>query len=175
MLERFVNREKFDSYEDLKENLEFIVPENFNFAYDVIDEWAKIDPTKIALLWCNDFDDEVKLDWRALSALSDRYACIFQEHGLRKGDVALLMLKRRWQFWPIILGMMKLGVSFIPATTQLTKKDIIYRCNASSSKMIISISDKEVVDAICEALPECTTVDRTAIVFPEAKAMAMRP
>ncbi len=172
MIERFVNREKFHSYEDLKENLEFIVPENFNFAYDVIDEWAKIDPAKIALLWCNDFDDEVRLDWKDLSSISDRYACIFKKLGLVKGDVALLMLKRRWQFWPIILGMMKLGVTFIPATTQLTKKDIVYRCNASSAKIILSISDRDVVDAIDSALPECETVRAKAIVFPEAKAMA---
>jgi len=173
MIEKFVNREKFESYEDFKENLEFTVPENFNFAYDVIDEWAKEDPTKIALLWCNDFGDELKLDWRSLSKLSDRYAFIFEEQGLRRGDVALLMLKRRWQFWPIILGLMKLGVSFIPATVQLTTKDIIYRCNASSANAVVSISDKEVVDFIDAALPECPTVSRKMIVFPEPNAMAM--
>lgn len=172
MIEKFVNREKFDSYEDFKENLEYTIPENFNFAYDVIDEWAKVDPNKIALLWCNDFGDEQRLDWRALSSLSDRYALIFKRQGMRKGDVALLMLKRRWQFWPMILGLMKLGVSFIPATVQLTKKDIVYRCNAASASIVVSISDREVIDNIDAAMPECPTVRKKAIVFPEAKAMA---
>lgn len=172
MIEKFVNREKFNSYEDFKTNLEFTVPENFNFSYDVIDEWAKVDPTKIALLWCNDFGDELRLDWAALSKMSDQYAFIFHEQGLRKGDVALLMLKRRWQFWPVILGLMKLGVAFIPATVQLTTKDIVYRCNASSSNVIISISDKEVIDFIDAALPDCPTIRTKAIVFPETNAMA---
>ncbi len=170
MIEKFVNREKFDSYEDFKQNLKFCIPDNFNFAYDVIDEWAKIDPAKIALLWCNDFGDELKLSWTDLSLMSDKYACIFSEMGLQKGDVALLMLKRRWQFWPIILGLMKLGVAFIPATVQLTKKDIAYRCNASSASIVISISDKGVIDAIDEAIPDCTTLKKKAIVFPETNA-----
>ncbi len=69
MIEKFVNRENFESDEDFKANLAFTVPEDFNFAYDVIDEWAQKDPSKIALLWCNDFDDELRLDWKMLSDL----------------------------------------------------------------------------------------------------------
>ena len=39
MLEKFLPRQDFDSYEDFKANYKVNVPERFNFAYDVIDGW----------------------------------------------------------------------------------------------------------------------------------------
>lgn len=41
MIERFLKQTHFTSEQDFKEHLEFIIPEDFNFAYDVMDEWAK--------------------------------------------------------------------------------------------------------------------------------------
>ena len=54
MLERFLKRTQFDSLEDFRKNFEIIVPDNFNFAYDVVDVWAEQQPDKLALLWTND-------------------------------------------------------------------------------------------------------------------------
>ena len=48
MIERFLKQTKFTSEQDFKEHLEFIIPENFNFAYDVMDEWARIKPDHVA-------------------------------------------------------------------------------------------------------------------------------
>ena len=58
MIERFCNRVEFSSYEDFKQNFQILGPENFNFAYDVVDEWAHIEPNKRALVWCDDKGDE---------------------------------------------------------------------------------------------------------------------
>ena len=49
MLEKFLNKTKFDSYEDFMQNFKVNVPENFNFGYDVVDEWARTNPDKPAL------------------------------------------------------------------------------------------------------------------------------
>ena len=38
MLEKFLDRIAFESYEDLKANYKVHVPAGFNFAYDVVDE-----------------------------------------------------------------------------------------------------------------------------------------
>ena len=46
MLERFVNRTAFASYEDFRDHLEIRVPENFNFAYDVVDAIAQAEPSR---------------------------------------------------------------------------------------------------------------------------------
>ena len=44
MIERFLKQTKFTSVEDYNKNLEFIIPENFNFAYDVMDAMGRGGP-----------------------------------------------------------------------------------------------------------------------------------
>ena len=61
MVERFLRKTTFTSVDDYQKNLEFIVPENFNFAYDVVDAWAEEEPDKLALLWTNDEGEEIRL------------------------------------------------------------------------------------------------------------------
>ena len=46
MVERFLKQTTFTSVEDYKKNLHFIIKENFNFAYDVMDVWAEEKPDK---------------------------------------------------------------------------------------------------------------------------------
>ena len=48
MIEKYLNRTFFSSYNDMKKNLSLNIPENFNFAYDVLDKWAETDPDNIA-------------------------------------------------------------------------------------------------------------------------------
>ena len=40
MLEKFLRQTEFSSMADFNENYKVNVPECFNFAYDVVDEWA---------------------------------------------------------------------------------------------------------------------------------------
>ena len=48
---KFLKKTKFDNYDDYIENGAPIVPEHFNFSYDVIDVLANETPDNIALLW----------------------------------------------------------------------------------------------------------------------------
>ena len=125
MLEKFLERTEFESYEDLKANYKVRVPAGFNFAYDVVDEWAVQDPAKNALLWCADDGDRRMYTFRDLSELSNRCANFFLRAGIRKGDRVMMMLKQRPEAWICILALCKIGAVCIPATYQLTVKDIV--------------------------------------------------
>ena len=46
LLNKFLPRIKFDSYEDFKKNYTVIVPDDFNFGFDVVDAWAEEEPDK---------------------------------------------------------------------------------------------------------------------------------
>ncbi len=151
MLNRFVSKVDFNSYEDFIENFRIIVPENFNFGYDVVDEAAAANPDKIALVWCDDKGGEKVFTFGQLKYFSDKTANFFSSLGIRKGDPVMLVLKRRFEFWFCILALHKIGAIAIPATHLLTPKDIVYRNNAADIKMIVSVSDEIVIRHIEES------------------------
>ncbi|HEX2955066.1 MAG TPA: AMP-binding protein, partial [Bacillota bacterium] len=164
MLERFLPREKFDSYEDFKANYRLNIPENFNFAYDVVDEWARVKPEKTALVWCDDHDHELIFSFADMKRLSDQAANLFKSVGIKKGDTVMLILKRHWAYWVCTLGLEKLGAISIPATSQLMKKDIVYRNNAASVKMIVAATDESIIQAVEAAEPDSPTMIEKALV-----------
>ena len=50
LLDRYLPRMEFDSYEDFKENYKVNVPEDFNFGFDIVDEWEDQEPETKALV-----------------------------------------------------------------------------------------------------------------------------
>ena len=158
MIERFLKQTKFTSVEDYNKNLEFIIPENFNFAYDVMDAWAEEAPEKLALLWTNDQGEEIRATYAQLKEQSDQAASYLQSLGIGKGDPVMLILKRRYEWWVVMLALCKIGAIVIPATHMLTKKDIIYRNTRASVKAIICVDDAYVTGQIQLAMSESPTV-----------------
>ena len=145
LLKNFVNRVEFDSYEDFKNNFDFKVPENFNFAYDVVDRYAEEDPEKMALLWCNDKGGEERFTFADMKLYSDKAANLIKSYGIKKGDKVMLTLKNRYEFWFCIIALHKIGAIPVPATHMLKKKDIVYRIEKATITMVISVDDPELL------------------------------
>lgn len=152
MLEKYVT-DNFHSYEDFIQNFNIQIPDNFNFAYDIVDEYALKDPDKTALVWCDEKGNESIFSFKDLKYFSDKTANFLSSIGIRKGDAVMLILKRRYEFWFCILALHKIGAICIPATHLLTSKDIKYRNNAADVKMIVTVPDEEVLHHIEEASP----------------------
>ncbi|MBI4854536.1 MAG: AMP-binding protein [Acidobacteria bacterium] len=125
------------SYEETYKKFSWSVPEYFNFAFDVVDEWAK-DPNRLAMLWVGENREIKKLSYQYFQTRANQVANVLESLGLRKGDRVLLLMARIPAWWELVLGMIKLGVVFLPATTQLTSKDIIYRIEASNASVVIT-------------------------------------
>ncbi len=164
MLEKFLPRIEFDSYEDFKTNYTVNVPENFNFGFDVVDGWAKEEPGKRALLWCNDHGEEKTFSFNDISRLSNKVVHLLKSLGVKKGDVVMMILRRRWEYWICAPAIHKLGAILIPATLQLTKKDIVYRANSASVCTAICVNDPFVVSQVEAALPESPTLKNLILV-----------
>src|SRR5574344_3068745 len=169
MIERFLTQTTFTSQEDFIKNLHLIVPENFNFAYDVMDEWAKEEPDKLALLWTKDKGECIRFTFKDLKEQTDQTASYFQSLGIGKGDMVMLILKRRYEFWLSILALHKLGAVAIPATHLLTDKDIVYRDERASVKAIVCAGEDVILDHIQRALPESPTVKIVISVGPNTR------
>ena len=167
MLERFVEKTCFTSQEDFVNNLKIKAPKNFNFGYDVVDAWAKEQPNKRAICWTNDKGEHIDFSYADLKEKTDKTAAYFQSLGIGKGDMVMLILKRRYEFWYSIIALHKLGAVVIPATHLLTEKDIIYRCEAADIKAIVAVGETVVLDHIKNALPKCPSVKNVISVGPE--------
>lgn len=164
MIEKFLKRTDYKSHEDFVENYDIIVPQNFNFAYDIVDEWAKSDPDKRALCWTNDKGEHEDLTFGDVKELSDKTASFLQSLGIDKGDMVMLILKRSIEFWQTIIALHKIGAVPIPATHLLTDRDIVYRNNAAGVKAIIATEDDNLIEHINLAMNDSPTVKNRIIV-----------
>ena len=164
MLKKYLPRIKFNSYEDFKTNYKVVVPDDFNFGFDIVDGWAEEEPEKKALVWCNDSGEEHIFTFSDIKKISNRMCNYFRSIGIHKGDRVLLIMKRRYEYWITVTALHKIGAVVIPATFQLTEKDLIYRINAASVKMIICAQDETIISHVENSEQQCPTLQYKALI-----------
>ncbi len=134
------------------EKFEPVYGEDFNFAYDVIDAIAKEEPARRAMVWCNVAGEKRTFTFGEMADYASRAARLFLDHGIRRGDRVMLVLKRHYQFWPAILGLHKIGAIAIPATHLLTAKDYVYRFESAGVSAIVASAEDGTPAHIEEAM-----------------------
>ena len=164
ILNKYCPRIEFNSYEDFFVNFKINVPEDFNFGYDVVDEWARVEPEKRALVWCNDAGEERTFTFTDISLLSNKTANAFRKLGIGKGDIVMCIMRRRWEYWVVASALCKLGATVIPASLQLTTHDIEYRANKCGVKMMVCVADEYVNTQVEGALPTSPSIQNKVIV-----------
>ena len=164
LLDKYLPRIDFDSYKDFKENYKVNVPDDFNFGFDIVDGWAKEEPEKPALVWCNDHDEEKRFTFTDISKLSARTANFFESLGIHKGSVVMLILRRRWEYWICAAALHKIGAILIPGTLQLTKKDIVYRANAAKINAVVCVNDDFVISQVEQSLADAPSIKHKIMV-----------
>lgn len=127
-------------------------PDNFNFGYDVVDEYAAVSPDKRAMVWCNVENEEHIFTFLDVKRYSNKMANVFREYGIGRGDRVMLVLKRHYEYWFAAVALHKLGAVMIPATHMLTVDDFVYRINASGVKAIVCTAQDDVPSTIKRAL-----------------------
>ncbi len=151
LVSRFLDRTEYSGYDDFAVSCKVNVPERFNYAYDVVDEYARLTPDKRALVWCNDCGESRTFSFLDISLISNKIANMLLSRGFKKGDIMMTMLNRRWEFWPLMMACHKIGVVIIPATFMLTPKDIAYRINGAGAKALVTINEDSVIDCVEKA------------------------
>jgi acetyl-CoA synthetase len=169
LLNKFISRIDYDSYEDLYKNFKISIPEDFNFAYDVVDEYAKTEPKREALVWCDDNDEAHIFTFKDLSLASQRTANFLVEQGIKKGDRVMLILRRRYEFWFFLLALHRIGAIAIPATNMLAAEDLEYRFNAAEIKMVVTYEDPALQKEVDKAKSKCESVEKLVTVGQTAR------
>lgn len=164
LLEKYLPRIDFDSYEDLKNNYTVTEPEDFNFGWDIVDGWAQEEPDKRALVWCDDHGGEKVLTFSDISRLSNKTVHFLRSLGIKKADRVMLILRRRWEYWVCATALHKLGAVLIPANLQLTKKDIVYRVNSADIRAVICVNDSYVLEQVDAAAAQTPGLSHRIVV-----------
>ena len=145
-------------------DVRFEIPENFNFAYDVIDALAEKDPEKRAMRWISEKQEVRDFTFTDISRLSQKAANYFTALGIRKGDRVMLVLKRHYQFWIALPALHRIGAIAVPATSQLLKKDFVYRFNSAGIKCVVCTPEDDVPENVEAALAESPELELKIIV-----------
>ena len=162
LVEQFV-----DCVEDENGALETITFKNedkFNFAFDIVDAVADKYPDKLAMLHLDVNQKERRFTFRDMKRLSAQAVNYFRSLGIQRGDRVLVILKRHWQFWPVMLALHKLGAISIPATNQLVAHDLEYRFNAAGVSAILCTADGDVAHQVDLALEKSPTLKHRILV-----------
>ena len=148
----------------LIKDVSFTVPENFNFAYDVIDAIAQKNPLKRAMRWISDKHEVRDFTFTDISRLSQKAANYFTALGVKKGDRVMLILKRHYQFWIALPALHRIGAVAVTATSQLLTKDIVYRFQSAGVKYIVATPDDDIPQCVEEAAAQCPELECKIIV-----------
>jgi len=145
-------------------SLSFKNTERFNFAFDVLDALAERKPDKLALMHVDKDKVERRFTFKDIAVRSGRAANYFTALGIKRGDKVLLVLRRNYQFWPIMMALNKIGAIAIPATDQLLPDDYVYRFNHAGISTVIATADGDASAHIDAAMPNSPTVERKILV-----------
>lgn len=126
------------------QTIDFIHPDKFNFAFDIVDGLARRKPEKLAMLHVDRNKVERYFTFRDMSRYSNRAANYFKALGIQRGDRVLLILRRHYQFWFAILGLHKLGAIALLASNQMMPHDLEYRYEAAGISAVVCTSVGEV-------------------------------
>ncbi|MBQ5890843.1 MAG: AMP-binding protein [Clostridia bacterium] len=145
-------------------SINFKNTDNFNFAFDVVDEIANKTPDKLAMLHISRDKTERRITFKDVKRHSSQAANYFKSLGIKKGDRVMLILKRHYQYWYAIIGLNKLGAIAIPAPNQLQEHDLDYRFKSAGVKAIICTADGDVANQVDLAAKNCPTLEHKIIV-----------
>ncbi|MBP3446698.1 MAG: AMP-binding protein [Clostridia bacterium] len=138
--------------------IDFNNEDNFNFAFDIVDNIGRKSPDKRAMVHLDKNKTERIFTYKDIKEHSSQAANYFKSLGIKKGDTVMLVLKRHYQFWFAILGLHKIGAIVIPATNLLVQHDFEYRFKAANVSTIICTADgdtahqAELADAVVGSL-----------------------
>ncbi|XP_037670602.1 acyl-coenzyme A synthetase ACSM3, mitochondrial isoform X2 [Choloepus didactylus] len=170
---RMLAPQNFSNYESMKHDFKLEIPEYFNFAKDVLDQWARKEkagkrPHNPAFWWINGNGEEVRWSFEELGSLSRKFANILTEAcALQRGDRVITILPRIPEWWLANVACLRTGTVFIPGTTQLTQKDILYRLQSSKAKCIIT--DEVLAPAVDAVAPKCENLHSKLIVSQKSR------
>ena len=142
-------------YDGERAHFRLDVRTRFIYVLDVLEGRAGRVPDTLALLSL-DGDGAVaaRHTFEEMAVESRRMAHALRGLGVGKGDPVFVMLPRIPEWYIVTLGAIRIGAIPMPATTQLTERDIAYRIGRADAVAAVTTTEGAArVDAVRDELP----------------------
>lgn len=139
-------------------------PEDYNFAYDIVDDIAQNEPNRPAMVWCNPEGEEHCFTFADLKYWSDKTANFLVSTGVKAGDLVLVILRRHYQFWFMALALTKIGAVVVPATFMLKEHDLEYRVNSADIATVVCTDVGDIADVVDNSFANCPSLKTRILV-----------
>ncbi len=152
-------------YNETRRTFRLSVPDDFNYARDVVEAWARREPSKVALVAVDGSGEHRReYSFADVSRAGNQVANALYGIGAQPGDRAFVMLPRIPHWYDLLVGMFKHGTVPMPATVLCTPRDIEYRINKAGASLVFTDNEgaakvEEVRDR-CPSLQHLVLVDR---------------
>jgi acetyl-CoA synthetase/medium-chain acyl-CoA synthetase len=156
-----------DDYRRKRDSFVWSVPEDFNFARDVVDRFAA-EPDRPATLYRDARGVEHRFGYGRMSDAIHRCAGLLESLDIASGERVIVLLPRipQWQFATV--GALAAGVVAIPTSMAvLSQRDIEHRVNHSGAVAVIAMD--EAIPLIDRLRPELPTVRHYLAVMDEGR------
>ncbi len=129
---------KAETYEALRSQFRWEVPEFYNMGVDVCDRWADADPERVALIYVDGDGSAEETSFAVLKAQSNRLANLLQSLGLGRGDRLGVLLPQMPETALAHIAAHKLGAISIPLFMLFGEEALAYRLGDAAGKIVIT-------------------------------------
>ena len=159
--EKFYKEEKDEK--GILKRVELEIPDDFNFSYDVLDYLGEKNPNGRALVWIKEDDTKKEFTYKEMMEMTNRTANYLTEIGVKRGDTVMLLMKKRYEFWPTLLALHKIGAVAVPGSHMLSIEDIKYRIKVAGIKHIICAESEEKLPKVEKAVEDGNIIQNFVI------------
>src|SRR5919112_2532760 len=123
------------SYEQMRAQHRWEVPERYNIARDVCD---KHDRDRLAMVWEDWRGNERRVTFGELQDLSNRFANVLEAHGVERGDRVATLLPSLPETAAVFLGTYKRGAILLSMSVLYGDEGIEHRLHDSGARLVVT-------------------------------------
>ena len=121
----------------------------------MVDRIADVTPEKLALLWIDADQNERRFTFDQIRRLSNQTVHALRAQGVKRGDRVMLIMKRCYAYWFVIIALHKIGAIAVPVSHMLRLEDVVYRVQKIGVSYMIALNNDNIAGILAEAKRNC--------------------
>ena len=155
-----------DSFDTLRRDFRWDIPDDFNIGRVVSDDWAVRAPEQICLQHFSPDGRHLSMTYGALSAQSSQFAHALSALGVQRGDRVALLLPQCFETVIAHVAIYKMGAIALPLALLFGEEALEYRLKDAGASVVVTntfgLSRLEPIRARLKGLREIVSIDGAA-------------